>query len=105
MLIRPQTSDSNRAARALVALRSAEAGDAQALKILAELDEAPDLSGDVLLALLSGQVVAAMSLEDGRVIADPFVATSDAVSLLKLRARQLAGVAAPRLRLRRRPGI
>src|SRR5207248_8986053 len=70
----------------VVALRTAEADDARVLKMLAELDEERELSGDALLALIDGDVVAAMSLDDGRVVSNPFVATSDAVSLLKLRA-------------------
>jgi hypothetical protein len=45
-----------------------------------------------------GRPVAAVSLSDGAVIADPFVATADVVALLQLRARQLGG------QRRRRPG-
>jgi hypothetical protein len=75
----------------VVALRRAQAKDARALKILAELDEEPELCGETLLALIDGDAVAAMSLEDGRVVSNPFVATKEAVSQLKLRARYLAG--------------
>jgi hypothetical protein len=80
-----------------VALRQAQADDARALEILAELDEEPVLSGETLLALIDGDAVAAMSLEDGRVVANPFVATGETVSLLKLRARHLVG---PKVRQR-----
>jgi hypothetical protein len=73
----------------VVALRRAQPGDARALRILAELDEEPDLQGEALLALIDGEAVAAISLADGRIVSDPFVATRDAVSLLKLRARHL----------------
>jgi hypothetical protein len=88
----------------VLALRRAEADDAPALKILAELDEEPELSGETLVALMDGEAVAAMSLEDGRVVSNPFVATCDAVSLLKLRARHLVGrrVRQPRRRWRPR---
>jgi hypothetical protein len=72
-----------------VALRQAEADDAPGLRMLAELDEAPKLAGEALIALIEGEVVAAISLDDGRVLANPFVASSDAVALLKLRAHQL----------------
>jgi hypothetical protein len=87
-----------------VALRQARPDDARALRILAELDEEPELTGDALLALIDGEAVAAMSLEDGHVVANPFVATSDAVSLLKLRAGHLLGrrVRQPRRRWRPR---
>ncbi|HEY2769898.1 MAG TPA: hypothetical protein VGI87_04995 [Solirubrobacteraceae bacterium] len=74
-----------------VALRQAQPNDARALRVLAELDEEPELSGNALLALIDGDPVAALSLEDGRVVSNPFVATSDAVTLLKLLARHLAG--------------
>jgi hypothetical protein len=77
--------------RKAVVLRLANADDARALSVLAELDEAPQLSGDALLALIDGEAVAAMSLGDGRVVANPFVATAGAVSLLKLRAKHLRG--------------
>ncbi len=75
----------------IVALRPAQPEDARALKILAELDEEPELSGETLLALIDGDAVAALSLEDGRVVSNPFVATREAVSLLKLRADHLVG--------------
>jgi hypothetical protein len=75
----------------VLALRLARSADECPLQRLAALDEQPELSGEVLLAYLSGELVAAISIDDGRVIADPFVATSDAVSLLELRAHQLVG--------------
>jgi hypothetical protein len=74
-----------------VALRVANGEDASALRTLAELDEAPELDGEVLLASLDGEPVAAISLRDGRVLSNPFVATTDAVALLRLRARHLSG--------------
>ena len=72
-------------------LRPARAADDSNLKVLAALDEQPELRGEVLLAFLDGELVAAMSLGGRRVIAHPFVATTDAVSLLELRAHQLSG--------------
>jgi hypothetical protein len=86
-------------ARRVIALRQAQANDARALKILAELDEEPELSGETLLALIDEDAVAAMSLEDGRVVSNPFVATREAVSLLKLHAHHLLG---PKVRQPRR---
>ena len=62
--------------------------DAGTLVRLAALDETEPLTGDVLLAVADGQAVAAMSVDDGRVAADPFTRTGDAVALLRLRARQ-----------------
>ena len=87
-----------------LALRVADDDDAPAVRRLAALDDAPPLRGDVLLALVDGEAVAATSLSDGRVVANPFVRTADTVRLLSLRASQLserpARRRAPRLRLR-----
>ncbi len=75
----------------ILALRVADPDDAVVLRRLADLDDAPPLDGPVLLALLDGVAVAAMSLHDGRVVADPFRPTADTVRLLALRACQLNG--------------
>jgi hypothetical protein len=83
-----------------VSLRLATPEDAQSLRVLAELDEEPALAGQILVAMIDDEAAAAMSISDGRIVANPFVATSDAVALLRLRARHLAG---KRSRRRRRP--
>lgn len=72
-----------------VTVRLAAGADTPALNVLAQLDSAAAPSHPILLAELSGQAVAALSLADGAVIADPFVPTVEVVALLKLRARQL----------------
>lgn len=82
-----------------VVLRLAGSDDTQLVERLAALDDAPALEGRVLLALSDDEAVAALSLLDGRVIANPFVATSEAVELLRLRAEHLSG-RRPRRRLR-----
>jgi hypothetical protein len=58
------------------------------------MDSARSLSGQTLLAEQGGSVVAALSLADGAVIADPFVASADAVEMLRVRAAQLSRSAA-----------
>ena len=73
-----------------VELRIATAEDGWAMRRLAALDDAPMLEGRVLIALEDGVAVAAISLADGRVIADPFVLTEHAVAMLRLRAGHLA---------------
>lgn len=73
-----------------LSLRVAGADDFDLIAELAELDEAPPLEGDAILALIDGRAVAAASLFDGRVVADPFVPTAQAITLLALRAKQLA---------------
>ena len=62
--------------------------DAGTVARLAALDETEPLTGDVLLAVADGRAVAAMSVADGRVAADPFARTGEAVALLQLRAHQ-----------------
>jgi hypothetical protein len=52
----------------------------------------------VLVAEVDGQALAAISLADGAVIADPFHLTGDLVALLRVRAAQLQ--AQPQLRAR-----
>jgi hypothetical protein len=73
------------------ALRLARPDEAPVVGQIAELDDAPALDGQVLVALLDGTPIAALSLRDRRVVATPFVSTSQAVALLKLRAEQLLG--------------
>jgi len=70
-------------------VRLATGADGPALTRLAELDEAAAPAGPVLVGVVMQRPVAALSLEDGRVIADPFTPTGDLVELLRLRARQL----------------
>lgn len=74
-----------------VELRHARSDDADVVRRLAVLDEARPLEGPVLLAMVNTLAVAALSLDDGRIVADPFVATNEARALLGLRAAQLAG--------------
>ena len=74
-----------------VALRIAERDEAAAVRRLAALDDAPALEGPVLLALMDGEAVAAISLIDRRVVANPFLGTRDLVQLLRLRAEHIAG--------------
>jgi hypothetical protein len=84
---------------ASLSLRHATPADAGAVAYLAELDEAERLAGPVLVAFDGGRPVAAMSLEDGRTVADPFARTADVVELLRLRARQARSGPARRLGL------
>ena len=73
-----------------LALRVAQTDEAPVVRRLAALDDARPLAGDVLLALVDGEAVAAVSLDDGRVVANPFLHTADTVRLLSLRATQLS---------------
>ncbi|HUA48126.1 MAG TPA: hypothetical protein VMA77_23005 [Solirubrobacteraceae bacterium] len=73
-----------------LAMRVAHADEADIVRRLAQLDDAPTLSGEILLAVVDGETVAALSLSDGRVVANPFLRTADAVALLRIRAAQLS---------------
>jgi hypothetical protein len=66
-----------------------EADDASLLR-LAALDSAPAPRGEVLVAELGGQIVAAHSVATSRSISDPFRQASYARELLELRASQLS---------------
>jgi hypothetical protein len=63
------------------------------LERLAALSERPLHDGDWLVAELDGVPVAAVSVEDGATLYDPFKPTSQVVSLLELRRRQLVATA------------
>jgi hypothetical protein len=72
----------------LLTIRRANDEDDQTLSALATVDSAPPLTGGILVAQLDGTVVAAISLKDGRSIADPFRRSADTVEILRLRRRQ-----------------
>jgi hypothetical protein len=71
-------------------LRLATSADRSALAHLAELEQTTAPAEPVLLGVMLQRPVAALSLRDGRVIADPFSRTAELVELLRLRARQLS---------------
>jgi hypothetical protein len=63
------------------------------LERLAALSERPLHDGDWLVADLDGVPVAAVSIEDGTTVYDPFRPTTQAVSLLRLRRKQVLAAA------------
>ena len=63
------------------------------LERLAQLSERPLHEGDWIVADVDGIPVAAVSVEDGTTVYDPFKPTSQAVSLLKLRRKQVLAAA------------
>jgi hypothetical protein len=65
-----------------LALRFADDDEADVVRRIADLDNARTLTGEILLAFVDGEPVAARSLRDGRVVANPFVRTADAVAML-----------------------
>ncbi len=87
----------------IVAIRPASTDDRQMLEHLAGLDSARVPTGELLLGVVDGEIRAAVSIDTGDVIADPFHHTADVVALLRLRASRVrspdTGVT-PRRRLR-----
>jgi hypothetical protein len=81
-----------------VTLRFACFDDAPDLLRLAQLDSAEPLRDPILVGEVSARMVAALSLADGRAIADPFVRSAGVVELLRARARQLEGTGRRRRR-------
>ena len=72
-----------------VTVRLATTADREALDRLAALDDALRPAEPVLLGVISQRPVAALSLSDGHVVADPFRPTLELIEMLRLRARQL----------------
>src|SRR5438105_12731398 len=73
-----------------VTLRYASAADEPRLEHLAELDSADALHGAMLVAEVDGRLRAALPLDGGRPIADPFHRGAELLELLRVRADQLA---------------
>ncbi|HEX3277742.1 MAG TPA: hypothetical protein VHR40_04420 [Thermoleophilaceae bacterium] len=65
-----------------ITIRRSTASDASQLRRLAELDSARPLAGQALIAEHGGHPVAAVSLDDRRSIADPFLPTANVVEML-----------------------
>src|SRR5438876_9233471 len=63
------------------------------LERLAQLSERPLHEGDWIVADVDGVVVAAVAVDDGTTVYDPFKPTSQAVSLLRLRRKQVLAAA------------
>ncbi len=72
-----------------VTMRICGPADQQALSRLAGLDSARPLEGTILAAEIADEPLAAICVETGRVVADPFSHTAGLVDLLRSRAAQL----------------
>jgi len=72
-----------------IQIRLARPDDEATLLRLAALDSAPAPHGDVLVAPVGGEILAAVALDSGRAIADPFRHTADLVELLHTRAHRI----------------
>jgi hypothetical protein len=72
-----------------VTIRPAVESDRTALDRLAALDSARPLTGDVLVAEVEGEHLAAIEIASARAIADPFRHTADLVAMLSGRVTAL----------------
>lgn len=71
-----------------IVIRPARASDAAAIRRLAQLDSGKAPQGEALVAIVDGELLAALPLGPGSPIADPFHPTADLVELLRVRAGQ-----------------
>jgi hypothetical protein len=74
-----------------ISIRLAGAADALSLQRVAQRDSRAVPDGRLLVAEVAGEIRAALSLETGESVADPFHPTAALVDLLRLRARQSPG--------------
>jgi hypothetical protein len=79
-----------------ITIRRARSRDRDALDRLAALDSRATPRGDALVALEGKDLVAALPLDGGEPIADPFQFTAEIVDLLRLRAAQAEAPATAR---------
>ena len=87
-------------------IRPATAADGAVLERLAVLDSQRPIAAPALIGERDGTAAAAISLADGRVVADPFVPTAQLVAILRLRASALTAYARqPSLRERIRAAL
>jgi len=77
-----------------IKIRQATSADEFTLRRLAALDDRPALRGDVLIAEEGGDARAALSLTNGRVVANPFAPTAELVDMLRVHGRHVTTVAA-----------
>lgn len=72
-----------------ITIRPSRPADEPALVALAALDSSRLAAGPLLVAEEDGELRAAIAVESGRPIADPFKRTVELIALLELRAEQL----------------
>jgi hypothetical protein len=71
-----------------ITIRRSTVADGPEIVRLAELDSRAAPKGEALLALVDGELLAAVGVADGHAVADPFELTADVVELLRMRAVQ-----------------
>jgi hypothetical protein len=77
---------------ATITIRRASGSDAVAIERLAYLDSRPVPRAPHLVALVDDRLVAAASLADGALVADPFAPSAHPADLLRERVEALTGL-------------
>jgi hypothetical protein len=85
-----------------LSIRLATPADDTAVHRIAGLDSSHPPAGDVLIGAIDGVPVAALGLQDGHLVADPFRHTVELAGLLRARREQLIATASARRDGRRR---
>jgi hypothetical protein len=85
-----------------ITIRPATPADQAELRRLAQLDSSQLPEGDLLVAAVGGEIRAAVCVQSGNAIADPFHRSAELVRMLSLRVDQLRAPTAPRRRRLRR---
>jgi hypothetical protein len=67
----------------VITIRQSTESDRVAIERLAQLDDRPAPGGDAVLGFVDGELRAAVSLNGGGSVADPFHPTADLVELLQ----------------------
>jgi hypothetical protein len=68
-------------------IRLASDGDRERIARIASLDSSTPIDGPALIGEIDGIAVAVLSLDDGRVVADPFRRTAELVAGMRAQAR------------------
>lgn len=84
-------SDSHSASASQINIRVATSADRRQLARIAGRDTASVPAGRLLVAAIGDEVRAAISLDDGSAIADPFHRTAELVTMLRIRANAANG--------------
>jgi hypothetical protein len=77
-----------------ITIREANNSDVFALRRLAALDSRPALRGSALVAEEHGELRAAIDVDSGRVIANPFAPTAELVDMLRIQRGHVTTLAA-----------
>jgi len=81
-----ESNQGNHMTEKTLTIRPADLADLAGLDRLAALDSAAPPTGDILVAEVGGELWAAIEIDSGSTIADPFRPSGDLVDLLRLHA-------------------